>query len=196
MRVPFGVIQVAILLGAIGTLAVGWRMRRSSAGTVGTWRCMRAGALVWISLILATLGSGLLLLVYFGTDWSRYPHGDQSGAVLTMAVGFGVGAIWAVTAIIASSLRWNDEVVQQRDIFLRRKQIAWRDLATSIPSQSARTLTLVDRNRVMIRVPIDAHGFDDLLADAARLSPGFGAPDARPASRPHAAGVTGRPLRE
>lgn len=197
MRFLYVARQVAIWLAAIAVCILAWRFfdparslvqivatvvvtqtvifasihhQRPAAKRIGTWRHIRPGVLIWLVLGLCVPVTLLLMLVYVGTDWSRYPHGNQSSAVLTMAAGFGIGAICAGMQIVTASLRWNDEVVQQRSASFRVKEIAWQDITRTIPSQTARTLSLMGRDGTLIRVPVDAHRLGEFLADAERFA--------------------------
>jgi hypothetical protein len=107
-----------ILGGLLATLFIGWagsRAQRVDADPAG-WRTVRAGAAVWLPILISAALSLGLLSIYVFVGSSRADAASQMRICLGLAIAFAGGALAVAWSAFARALSWRGDELQVRPL--------------------------------------------------------------------------------
>lgn len=145
--------------------------QRRRAALKDGWHHLTPSPMEWFALIGCFALTGLLLYVFFFVGSARADAASQMTVLKWLIAAFALGTALVFHGSFASSVRWNDEQIEQHSLFRPAVVIRWSDLE-GVEMTWAQAVRLVSRSGAAITFSPYQNGTASLgQAVEARLSP-------------------------
>ena len=145
--------------------------QRRKASLRDGWHQLAPGPMEWFALIGSIALTGLLLHIFFFVGSARADAASQMTVLKWLIAAFALGTAIVFHSSFASSVRWNDEQIEQHSLFRPAVIIRWADLE-GVGMTWAQAVRLVSRNGTAITFSPYQNGVAALSQTVAgRLAP-------------------------
>jgi hypothetical protein len=115
------------------------------------WRYLTPSAMEWFGLITGFGLTALFLYVYYFVGSARADAESQMFALRLLIGGFGIGTAAVFFGSFASELRWNNERIEQRRLFLAPKTLRMADIVAGGVESFTQYVWIADKDGTVIR---------------------------------------------
>jgi hypothetical protein len=152
-------VRILVLLSLSGLFVIGLASLQKSDGyTRDGWNYLSPSAGEWVGFFLCMGATCFFVYIYLFVGSDRPDADEQMFALMLLIIVSAGAAIATLLFSFVPLVRWNDECIQRRTVFLRYRTIRWEDLGELGEERRLGYLWLASTDGTRIRFSVYQNG--------------------------------------